>query len=120
MPAGFTALDAGPKTVAAVADLAATAWTVVWNGPFGLSEVPAFAFGTAAIAAALAPLHAARGVTTIVGGGHSVSAVNAAGLGDGFSHVSTGGGATLELLEGRVLPGVVALEEGPGLAGVCD
>ena len=129
VPPGFTALDAGPATVAAVAALAATAWTVVWNGPFGLTEDPAFAGGTAALAAALAPLAGAskgtgggggRGVTTIVGGGHSVAAVNAAGVGAAFSHVSTGGGATLELLEGRALPGVAALEAGPGLEGVCD
>ena len=120
VPAGFTALDAGPATVAAVRALASTAWTVVWNGPFGLSEEPAFAAGTAGLAAALAPLAAARGVTTIVGGGHSVAAVNVAGVAASFSHVSTGGGATLELLEGCVLPGVAALEEGPGLAGVCD
>jgi phosphoglycerate kinase len=120
VPPGFTALDAGPATVAAVADLAASAWTVVWNGPFGLAEDPAFAAGTAGVAAALAPLAAARGTTTIVGGGHSVAAVAAAGLTSAFSHVSTGGGATLELLEGVVLPGVAALQEGPGLSGVCD
>lgn len=120
VPLGFTALDAGPITVAALTDLASAAGTIVWNGPFGLSEVAAFAGATNGIAAALAPLNGKRGVTTIVGGGHSVAAVNAAGVAAGFSHVSTGGGATLELLEGRVLPGVVALEEGPGLAGVCD
>jgi len=120
VPAGLSAFDAGPQTVEAVRSLVKKAGTVVWNGPLGVFEVPPFGKGTEAIARALAELHDETGAETIVGGGHSVAAVNAAGLASKFSHVSTGGGASLELLEGRVLPGVVALDFGAGLAGVCD
>lgn len=118
VPPGLSAFDAGPETVAAVKALVESAGTVVWNGPAGVFEVPPFGRGTREIAAALAALSGR--VETIVGGGHSVAAVNEAGLADKFGHVSTGGGASLELLEGRVLPGVVALDEEAGLAGVCD
>lgn len=118
VPAGLAPRDAGPATIAALTALVASAGTVVWNGPLGVFETPPFDAGTRALALALAPL-AAAGATTIVGGGHSVAAVNAAGVAAAFSHVSTGGGAALELLEGRVLPGVAALDEGDGLKGVC-
>lgn len=120
VPATLAAYDAGPDTVRALADLTASARTVVWNGPLGAFETAPFDAGTRALVAALAPLAAASNrVTTIVGGGHSVAAVNAAGAAGSFAHVSTGGGASLELLEGRVLPGVAALDAGAGLAGVC-
>lgn len=116
VPAGLLALDAGPATVAALAAAAANAATVVWNGPLGAFEHAPFDAGTRALVDAMTKL---RGVHTIVGGGHTVAAVNAAGAASKFGHVSTGGGASLELLEGRVLPGVAALDEGAGLAGVC-
>lgn len=120
VPAGLSAYDAGPDTVRALTHLTASAGTVVWNGPLGAFETAPFDAGTRALVAALAPLHAGPGrVTTIVGGGHSVAAVNAAGQAASFAHVSTGGGASLEVLEGRVLPGVAALDAGAGLAGVC-
>ena len=119
VPAGLSAFDAGPETVAAVKALIETAGTVVWNGPAGVFEVSPFGTGTREIAKGLAALFGR--VETIVGGGHSVAAVNEVpGLAARFGHVSTGGGASLELLEGRELPGVVALDEGTGLAGVCD
>ena len=119
VPAGLSAFDAGPETVAAVRALVETAGTVVWNGPAGVFEVSPFGRGTREIAQGLAALFGR--VETIVGGGHSVAAVNEVpGLAERFGHVSTGGGASLELLEGRELPGVVALDEGAGLAGVCD
>ncbi|CAI5718973.1 unnamed protein product [Peronospora farinosa] len=82
--------------------------TVVWNGPMGVFEFPNFAKGTISVAEALAA-STDNGVTTIVGGGDSVAAVEQAGLGSRMSHISTGGGASLELLEGKVLPGVAAL-----------
>jgi len=119
IPEGLSAYDAGPETVAAIKALVEAAGTVVWNGPAGVFEISPFGAGTRAIATALAELFGK--VETIVGGGHSVAAVNEVpGLADKFGHVSTGGGASLELLEGRELPGVVALDEGAGLAGVCD
>jgi len=99
-------LDIGPKTVERYAKIIAAAKTVVWNGPMGVFEIDAFAAGTIAIANAVA---AVKG-TTIIGGGDSVAAVTRAGVADRITHISTGGGASLEFLGGRTLPGVAALE----------
>lgn len=106
VPAGWRALDIGPATVAHFSNRLAGAKTVVWNGPMGVFEFPTFAKGTTAIAEVLASL---EGATTIIGGGDSVAAIQQAGLADRITHISTGGGASLEFLEGRVLPGVAAL-----------
>lgn len=106
IPDGWSAFDIGPKTIAAFCALIATAKTIVWNGPMGYFENPAFAEGTMAIARAVAD----NPGTTIVGGGDSVAAVERAGVADRITHISTGGGASLEILEGKVLPGVKALE----------
>jgi len=108
--AGEMGVDIGPHTVAKFAAALGDARTVVWNGPMGIFEVPAFAAGTLGVAKACAEA-TGRGAVTIVGGGDSVSAVQHAGLGDRFTHLSTGGGASLELLEGKVLPGVAALDD---------
>jgi phosphoglycerate kinase len=105
VPAGWRVLDIGPETVAAFRAELANAKTVVWNGPMGVFEFPNFAAGTFAIAETLASLPA----TTIVGGGDSVAAVQKAGVAYQITHISTGGGASLEFLEGRTLPGVAAL-----------
>ena len=102
---GWQGLDIGEKTIELYKDALKDAKTVVWNGPMGVFEMPNFAKGTNAIALMLADLDA----TTIIGGGDSVAAVNQAGLGDKMSHISTGGGASLEFLEGKDLPGVVAI-----------
>ena len=110
IPADWEAVDAGPATVAAFTKTLLGAKTIVWNGPVGVFEIDATAKGTIAIAEALAQATAA-GATTIIGGGDSASAVKKAGVASKVSHVSTGGGASLEFLEGKVLPGVAALTE---------
>ncbi len=104
---GWQGLDIGEKTIELYKEALKDAKTVVWNGPMGVFEMPNFAKGTNAIALMLADLDA----TTIIGGGDSVAAVNQAGLGDKMSHISTGGGASLEFLEGKDLPGVVAIND---------
>jgi len=107
-PADWQGLDIGPKSVAAIEAVVAKAKTIVWNGPAGVFEFPKFAVGTNAIAKAVA---ANKGAISIIGGGDSVSAINQAGVADQITHISTGGGASLEFLEGKKLPGVVALTE---------
>ncbi len=109
-PAGWRILDIGPQTVAAWKAVLASAQTVVFNGTLGVAEFPAFAKGTNTIIETLAEI-TARGATTIIGGGDSAAAVEAAGAAEQMSHVSTGGGASLEFLEGRTLPGVAALQD---------
>jgi len=108
MPAEQMGLNIGPKTIAAYAAEIAKAKTIVWNGPMGVFEMPAFAKGTIAIAKAVAAATTA-GATSIVGGGDSVAAVHQSGVADKISHISTGGGASLEFLGGSKLPGVEAL-----------
>jgi phosphoglycerate kinase len=107
-PADCMGLDIGPKTVEQFREVLASARTVVWNGPLGMFERPAFSAGTLAIAHAVAEA-TGKGATTIVGGGDSVAAVEEAGVADKISHISTGGGASLEFFAGRKLPGVEAL-----------
>jgi phosphoglycerate kinase len=110
IPADQMGLDIGPKTVAAYAAEVAKAKTIVWNGPMGVFEMPAFAKGTLEIAKAVAAA-TAGGATSIIGGGDSVAAAHQSGVADKISHISTGGGASLEFLGGRKLPGVEALTE---------
>jgi len=107
IPDGWQNLDAGPETIALFEGEIAMAKTILWNGPLGVFEIPDFAKGTFAIARALARSNA----TTIIGGGDSVTAVKQAGVADKMTFISTGGGATLELLEGKELPGVAALTD---------
>ena len=107
IPADMMGLDIGPKTAELYADAVKSAKTVVWNGPMGVFENPTLAQGTIAVAKALADTEA----TTIIGGGDSAAAVNQLGFGDKMTHISTGGGASLEFLEGKELPGVAAAND---------
>jgi phosphoglycerate kinase len=113
IPAGFSALDVGPETVREYAAIIGGAKTVLWNGPMGVFEIEAFRKGTEGVARALTQATSA-GATTVVGGGDSAAAIAELGLADQVSHVSTGGGASLEFLEGKVLPGVEALSDRTG------
>ena len=105
IPEGLAGVDIGPRTARAFQDRIASAGTVLWNGPMGVAEIDRFRRGTLAVAQAVvdSPAH------TVVGGGDSVAALQALGMTAGIDHISTGGGASLELLEGRTLPGVAAL-----------
>jgi len=107
IPADQMGLDIGPKTAVLYAEAVKTAKTVVWNGPMGVFENPILAKGTIAVAKALAETDA----TTIIGGGDSAAAVNQLGFGSQMTHISTGGGASLEFLEGKELPGVAAADD---------
>jgi phosphoglycerate kinase len=110
IPDGWMGLDIGPDSVKTFQAALADCKSVIWNGPMGVFEIDQFAKGTEAIATTLADL-TPKGCTTIIGGGDSVAAVEKVGLADKMSHISTGGGASLELLEGKVLPGIAALNE---------
>jgi phosphoglycerate kinase len=107
IPDGWRILDIGPETIAAYTKVIAGAKTVVWNGPMGVFEFPEFAKGTLGVAKAVAD----SGAVSIVGGGDSVAAIQQSGLAKKITHISTGGGASLEMLEGLTLPGVAALQD---------
>ncbi|NET51098.1 MAG: phosphoglycerate kinase, partial [Merismopedia sp. SIO2A8] len=110
IPDGWMGLDIGPDSIKVFKEALESCNSVIWNGPMGVFEFDQFAKGTEAIAYALEAL-TAKGATTIIGGGDSVAAVEKVGVADKMSHISTGGGASLELLEGKVLPGIAALDE---------
>jgi phosphoglycerate kinase len=108
VPAGWYVMDIGPETAADFASSLAKCRTIIWNGPMGVFEMPRFSQGTRVVAEAIASLPE---VTTVVGGGSTAEAVEELGLMDRMTHVSTGGGASLEFLEGKELPGIAALPD---------
>jgi phosphoglycerate kinase len=110
IPEGWMGLDIGPDSVRHFQEALADCKTVIWNGPMGVFEFDKFAVGTEAIARTLADL-TQKGTATIIGGGDSVAAVEKVGVAEQMSHISTGGGASLELLEGKTLPGIAALDD---------
>lgn len=110
IPDGWMGLDCGPESIETLRQELSSCNTIIWNGPLGVFEIDKFAVGTLAIAQCLADRTKA-GAITIIGGGDSVAAVEKAGLADAMTHISTGGGASLELLEGKVLPGVAVLDD---------
>lgn len=117
IPEGNMALDIGPKTIAKYVSVIEKSKSVIWNGPMGVFEMPCFSKGTFAVAKAMAESTQKNGLMSIIGGGDSASAAELSGEAPHMSHVSTGGGASLELLEGKTLPGVAALTDKDGAAG---
>lgn len=111
IPEGYLGLDIGPNSIKTIESALASSATVIWNGPMGVFEFDKFATGTFSIAKSLAKFTQENGLISIIGGGDSVAAVEKIKLGDKMTHISTGGGASLELLEGKVLPGVAALKD---------
>jgi len=109
IPDGWEGLDIGPASIALFEEVVRTSKTILWNGPMGVFEFPNFAIGTDAIAKAVVKATEENGAFSLIGGGDSASAINNAGYGDRVSYVSTGGGALLEYMEGKELPGVAAL-----------
>ena len=110
IPSGQMGVDIGPETIRLYREILATAGTILWNGPMGVFEVDPYSDGTDGVAQAMAAA-TEKGAVTVVGGGDSASALRKGGLSDSMTHVSTGGGASLEFLEGKPLPGVVALDD---------
>jgi phosphoglycerate kinase len=110
IPGGWESLDIGSESIKKFRTILSDAKTVIWNGPMGVFEIPETARGTYAIAELLAEV-TAEGATTVIGGGDSAAAIDKAGVADKVSHVSTGGGASLEFMEGKTLPGVAALTD---------
>jgi phosphoglycerate kinase len=115
VPDGWTGVDIGPESERLFGEILATAATILWNGPMGIFEHPEFAAGTRFVAERIAE-RTARGAKSVVGGGDSAAALAAFGLTERVSHVSTGGGASLEFLEGKTLPGLSALDDRQGAA----
>jgi phosphoglycerate kinase len=110
VPGGWSIYDIGKKAVENFAESLNGAKTILWNGPMGVFEMPTFAEGTFSVARLLAE-ETSKGAVTIIGGGDSAAAIEESGLADQITHISTGGGASLEMLEGKTLPGVAALED---------
>ena len=115
IPASWHIVDIGKATIERIEEGLAEVRTAFWNGPLGVFEIPSFAHGTKAVARVLAA-RAEAGATVVVGGGDSVAAIQQQGLASAFTHISTGGGASLEFLEGRELPGIAVLRDGAAVA----